>query len=611
MTSTPGQPPLDAPLSSRSRVAKAASGPGRERKATTGVAQADAQTQERRKKNQETIANAQQIIDGLEMPEASRAIIKELFRAMMEELAHCRETIQQQAEEIAGLKRALFGQKSERCVFSPEDHAELDLGDQRLLIGSAEGEPSPTEEPAPEPPPAKGGSKPGRKIRRLNLPMHLPKRQQEIIPLAVQAHPEHYVKIGEKITEQLEIEPGRMVVLVTVRPTYKLAAEIDNPLCPPICAPAPSGLVSGQYLGPQLITEVLLAKYLNHSPLYRQARNFYWRYRVSVSESTLSDAVGYAADAVEQVIAAMAKEVWAGGYFQLDLTPHKYLDISAKAGQALTGQMWVIGEPEGNIIYHWATDKKTSTGQDWIPHDYVGDIQFDGGSELQCLFLGGIERTLPMKGARQSGCHTHARRRFEAAYKQSGNRDTVAAQFIKIIAELYAIEREARERRNEEKLSAEEYHQLRYKLRQATAPGILARYKALLDQHMTGPPAPLPKSLLGKAIRYAHKQWPRLVVYIEDGKLEIDNNLVENAIRPCALGKKNHLFIGHPSAGHRAAHFYSLIGTCLRLGLNPHEYLTWLLGHVHATAKGVDFASLTPKRYVALMAKTPELAVAA
>jgi hypothetical protein len=197
----------------------------------------------------------------------------------------------------------------------------------------------------------------------------------------------------------------------------------------------------------------------------------------------------------------------------------------------------------------------------------------------------------------------HVRRKFEKGWQDSGRRCKTSNEFLLLIADLYAVEAEARA----SGVKGKNYHALRLALRQARSIAPMARLKTKLDEEQR---KHLPKSKLGKAIGYALSQWASLQIYLEDGRCEIDDNPVENAIRPSAVGKKNYLFMGSSDSGHWAATFYSLIGSCLRRKINPREYLHWLFTKL-PTVSAPNAGQFTPAAYAALRSQGAPLAAVA
>lgn len=492
--------------------------------------------------------------------------------ALQQENAELKEQLAELQRQLDFLTRQVFGRKSEQTPPVP-GQLELELQAQEdAAIESA---------PPAQPARRKGGSRKGRKIRAALLPESLPVEQTEIIPLAVQAAPQKWRRIGEEVSEKLERIPGKLIRLRVVRPTF---VSLEEPFAPPVTAPAPPQLIGGGFFGPQFITDLVLGKYLCHQPLYRQAKGIEQECAIKLSMATLCQAIASVADAAAPVVACMNEALWRTGYVQLDLTPVRCLSREHQGG-SFFGQMWVSAAVGGDVIYTWDKSKSALVAQRIIPDWFCSLLQCDGSTEILCYLLGGKGRHRPPPDIRRAGCWAHVRRKFfEAA--QSGC--LIAGKLLKIINVLYRIEDHAREN----KFTAEQRRALRQRRAARVAKGLRRRLdRTLLEVR--------PKSGVGKAIHYALGQWKSLLVYLEHGQVEIDNNSVENAIRPCALGKKNWLFIGDVGAGQRSATLYSLLGSCLRRGINPRDYLHWLITRL-PLATNQTAHTLTPAAYAAM-----------
>lgn len=268
----------------------------------------------------------------------------------------------------------------------------------------------------------------------------------------------------------------------------------------------------------------------------------------------------------------MKQSLLAGGYIQADETPIRYLDPDLP-GKSQLGYLWAYSRPGAEVIFDWQTGRGRE-GPEKFLKTFAGLLQADGYGVYGALAAERPDWTL-------FGCLAHARRNFYEALEH----DRRAAWFLRQMGHLYEIERNLREKQAGPKL--------RQVVRGLQARPILKRiekWMALLAKKV------LPESLLGKAIRYAQNQWVLLCRYVEHGRAEIDNHLVENAIRPTAIGKKNFLFIGHPGAGWRSAVIYSVLGSCRRFGINPHEYLEDVLRRL-PEMKITEIETVTPKAW--------------
>jgi transposase len=248
----------------------------------------------------------------------------------------------------------------------------------------------------------------------------------------------------------------------------------------------------------------------------------------------------------------MWQAMLAGGYLQVDETPVRVLDPEVQ-GKAARGYLWFYAVPGGDVILEF----DSSRGQEPVRRrlaNFIGTIQTDGYQVYDA-----VSRQQP--GIQRIGCLAHARRHIHQAVRENL---TAAVWFIMRIRQLYRIEDRIRSLPPAE----------RYAQRQIEAPGIWAAMRTRAEELM---PQLLPKSTLGKALHYFLNEHDALTGYLRDGRLEIDNNLVENAIRPTAIGKKRWLFLGHPDAAWRSAVIYSILISCRRRGINPLEYLTDVL----------------------------------
>lgn len=492
------------------------------------------------------------------------------LEAAHQRIAELEEQLAETRRQLDVLARHVFGRKSERTPPPPiPGQMDLDLGEENAAIESA---------PPAKPKRRKGGSRKGRKTRAALLPEHLPVKEHVIIPPEVQAAPEQWREIRREETEFLERIPSQCYRLRIVRPVY---VRVDQPFAAPVCAPAPPQVVPGGFFGPRLLADIILGKYLHHQPLYRQAQILLWEEKVLLALSTMCQSVAAVADAVEMVVKYMAQQMWAGGYVQLDLSPVRCLAGEVPGGSFL-GQMWVAAAPGGDVIYTWDKSKEARVAERIVPEWFAGTLQSDGGSEIACFLAGGKERKRKPPPIRRAGCWAHARRKF---FEPAKTGCSISALLLKIINVLYRIERIAREKG----FTFEQRLALRQRRAGRVVRGLRRRIDATLSKVR-------PKSPVGQACLYALGQWKALEVYLEDGRIEIDNNGVENAIRPCALGKKNYLFIGHVGAGDRAATLYSLLGSCLRRGINPRAYLHWLFERLPASTNQTVH-ELTPAAY--------------
>jgi transposase len=468
--------------------------------------------------------------------------------------------------ELAQLRRAIFGQKRER--FMPAQ------SEQQLDFGLAE-----KQEHAKENAPALATipisyTRHVQKVvttklpSRNPLPAHL--RREEII-IAPTEDVNGLKKIGEEITEELEYQPGELYVKRYVRPKYA-RPEGEGV----VVATLPSRPIEKGIAGPALLAHILMSKFVDHLPLYRQRQQFR-RLGVEISGATMDGWVTGSCQWFVPLHSVQRQMIQQSSYLMADETPIPVLDRS-KPGKTHLGYHWVYYDPVAKLVLFDYRPGRSRAGPNDILKNFCGHLQIDG--------YDGYNDVIAQPQVIAVGCWAHVRRYFE----QAQDNDRVRSEWmLSKIQELYAIERQAREAA----LSFQERDQLR----QEQALSILAEIKIWLDVNRT---AVLPKSTIGKAISYMLGQWSKLEKYVTDGRLEIDNNLVENAIRPVALGRKNYLFAGSHEGAKRAAIIYTLVATTKLHQVEPFEYLKDVLSRIpdHPHNKVADLLpqNWTPKK---------------
>jgi transposase len=403
------------------------------------------------------------------------------------------------------------------------------------------------------------------------VPEHLPVREIIIDPEEVKASPGQWKCIGEEVTEQLDYTPGSFTRLRIVRRKY---VHRENRHEPPVIAPLRPTLQERCIAAPSLLAHAFVSRYRDHLPWYR-IENIYAGLGVSISRQNLGNWSGMAADAVQLVIKEIRHDVFADGYVQLDETPVEYL--SPGNGQTRTGYLWVAHNPQrGEVLFQWHASRATACLESLVPQDFAGIIQCDGYSAYDSFAQsGGRNRNLTL-----AGCWAHVRRKFFEARDHTPD----AAWVLTQIQALYRVEEQLREAR----AGPGDRKDTRHTHSRPIVDGLHQRLTQLQRSHQHRP-----QSLMGRSMSYALNQWESLLVFLDDGRVEIDNNLVENAIRPSAIGKKNWLFVGDAKAGDRAATFYTLIGNCRRAGVDAYAYLQDLFTRL-PTLTNQQVKDLTP-----------------
>lgn len=398
-------------------------------------------------------------------------------------------------------------------------------------------------------PPTKEPSRNARKERIARLPENLPVVEEVIDPEPVKVQPEQWRLIGQEISEQLDYEPGRFLRRRVVRRKY---VHRTNPDMAPLMAPLPERLLDRSLPAPGLLAHIVVQKYCDHLPLYRQEHIYAQRHRVHLPRQSLTRWIELASDWLKPIYEHIRTGVMAGGYVQVDETPVDYLEPGN--GKTRQGYLWTCSRPGGDVFYRWETSRAAACLDHLIPAQFTGTLQCDGYSAYRAFANG-------RNGVELAGCWAHVRRKFHEALESSPK---TAGWMMRQIQHLYRVETRLREQRAGPNL--------RQAIRASESRPIVQRLERAFIQLKRGGRF-LPQSLLGSAIDYALGQWQTLKVFLTDGRVEIDNNLVENAIRPTALGKKNWLFMGDADAGERGAILYTVIESCRRRGIDPYAYL--------------------------------------
>ncbi len=368
---------------------------------------------------------------------------------------------------------------------------------------------------------------------RMKLPEHLERREIIIEP---EQNAEGYKKIGEEITEELEYEAGKLFVNRYVRPKYVSADKEKIVIAPMIERPLPKAIA-----GAGLLAQIVIDKYVDHLPLYRQQERFK-REGIIIPYSTITDWVTGTCKLIAPLYEALKMLVMQSNYLHADESPIKVLDKDKK-GETHRGYFWVYHNSiEGLVLFNYREGRGREGPQE-ILKDFKGYLQTDGYAVYD--FFKGKE------GITLMHCMAHARRMF---YEALGNDKARAEYALEQIGLLYAIERKAKT--SEQLLQSRQTEAL---------PILQSLDKWMKDEYVKV----LPKSPIGKALGYSIERWEQLMIYVTEAKLNIDNNAVENSIRPVAIGRKNYLFAGSHEAAQRSAVLYSLLGTCKLHDVNP------------------------------------------
>lgn len=466
-------------------------------------------------------------------------MIGELATALDSERMQAEAEIDRLRQMVKALQRGRFGRRSERL---DDDQLQLGLEDLDADIAGLEAEtPALRDQARPvEPTPSE----------RPPLPDHLPRAEITLdvmggvcLGCGGTVH-----EIGETVSEMLDYVPARLRVLRIRRPKYgcRTCGTIHQ-------APAPERPIAKGRASAGLLAHVLVSKYCDHLPLYRQSQIFA-RQGVTLNRSTLANWVGGASWWLEALRDRLAAHVFASGKLFADDTPIPVLDPGR--GRTRTGRLWVYvrddrpwdGPDPPAAVYFYSPDRRAERPAGHL-NRFRGLLQVDGYAGFETLATGEVVL---------AACWAHTRRKFYEVHQATGS--PIAAEALRRIAGLYAIETEIHGRSADERRRHRERH----------ARPVVAALKCWLQHQLQRVP---PRGGLAEAIRYALARWPALCRFLDDGRIELDNNPVERAIRPVALGRKNHLFAGSDGGAERWAVIASLIETAKLNAVEPYAYL--------------------------------------
>ena len=379
---------------------------------------------------------------------------------------------------------------------------------------------------------------------RTELPAHLPRKVEVIEPENL---PENAKKIGETITEVLDYQPADLFVRQIVRPKYIISSTDEKTEI--VIAQLPSLPIAKGNAGTGLISQILISKFVDHLPFYRQIQIFK-RQNVNLAESTLNGWFNAGCRILEPLFEVLKQKLLSTDYLMADETPISVL-TKDKPGSTHKGYHWVYYDPVNKLAVFDYRKTRGREGPDEMLKSFSGHLQTDG--YVAYTKLENHENIVLL------ACMAHARRKFEHALNNDYDRATFA---LKLIQSLYAIEQKARD-------NDFDYQQIK-ELRQSESVPLLKQFEQWLKKEIYNV---LPQSAIGKAISYTLNLWERLESYTKDGRFQIDNNLIENSIRPVALGRKNYLFAGSHEAAQQAAMMYSLLACCKINNIEPFNWL--------------------------------------
>lgn len=429
------------------------------------------------------------------------------------------------------LQKLVFGSKNERFVQSTnEEQLELFQSDQELIEPIAEVEQISYDR-------TKKNNHPGRN----SIPDHLPVEEEVLEPEGIDVL--SLEKIGEEVTETLKYTPASLIKKRIIRPKYidRKNAKIHIAKCPDQALPKCMADSS-------LLAHILVGKFVDHLPFYRQLQIIKRDYQVELACSTVNDWFISVCTLLKPLYEIMVKQVISSDYIQVDESPIKVQDTKKKR-TTHQGYQWVYSSPQNGLVIFQYRKGRGMHGPKEMLNSYQGYLQCDGYKVY--------DKIGQKKGITLVGCWAHARRKFYEAQDNDKQRSEYA---LSVIQQIYAHERKMANYDSKQRLAYRTKH----------VKPIIENFKTYLT---TAYLKVLPKSTIGKAISYSLNQWAKLENILLDGRLQIDNNLIENKIRPLALGRKNYLFAGSHQAAQRIAMMYSFFATCKQNGVNPY---TWL-----------------------------------
>ncbi len=447
---------------------------------------------------------------------------------------------------IEQLEKIAFGSKQERFVPSAASPAPA-AADQQAVVAT-----NPTAEQTTQITDTRSRKATSEKVPVLHpgrgkLPAHLRREDIVLEPAHV---PKGSIKIGELVSEQLEYRPAELYVKRYIRPKYLVPAAPEQTEAKIIVADLPVQPIDKCIAGPGLLAQLLIDKFVDHLPAYRQGKRFE-RNGVSLPYSTLISWIALAANLLDVLYEALKKELLQSGYLHADETGIKVLDQSKSGKKIHNGFFWVYHNSlEKLVFFDYQPSRKKEVPQGMLAA-FKGYLQSDGYEAYDDFDQ--------KEGIVHLNCMAHARRYFVDAV----NTDKTRAEYaLEQMQQLYAIERRCREK----EMSFDERKEVRWK----EAVPILDHLGGWMREQQ---PNVLPQSPIGKAFSYSLKRWEKLCRYTQDGRLQIDNNSIENSLRPVSLGRKNFLFCGSAEAAQRTAMVYSLLGSCKMQGIDPYAWL--------------------------------------
>jgi transposase len=514
--------------------------------------------------------------DGGALVQAEKKIAQ--FQKVIEEKDHL---IKKLTDQLAWLRRKFWKASSEKYIPADPSQRKIDfdgievLPEEEEIIKAAASEIITYKRNKPE--------QAKKQPVRLPLPEHLRREEEIIEPDGID---ENWVRIGEEVTEQLEHKPGELYVRRIIRHKYALKKdlqvqqelEVDGILNKTVMiAPLPLLPLPRSNAGASLLAELMMGKYMYHLPFHRQISLFKLE-GLRIPASTINDWFAGCGDLLRALYYRLKEIVLQSDYIQVDESTVPV--INNEKHRAVKAYLWVIRAVMKDLVFfHYDKGSRAQKVVIELLHNYKGAVQTDG--------YGAYSIYENKKGVMLLGCWAHARRKYTEALKE----DKAGAEYaLEQIALIYGVESMA----DDQGLD----YQQRAELRSRLAYPIMCAFERWIVSYM---PKALPKGRMSQALTYTYSLFHRLSRYHLDGRYKIDNNLVENTIRPLALGRKNYMFCGNHDAAENAAIMYSLLGCCAASDVNPREWLTDVLTRIpyYNNDYSLDLADLLPHKWKA------------
>lgn len=483
--------------------------------------------------------------------------------------------IARKEERIAYLERLLFGSKSDRMAAKAAQSDQPGLFDE--MFDEAYDERAAQIQQAAQEIKAEAEQRRKRSKSRPNRPARyqywgLEERRREVLPEGIDT--DLYERIGQDETRILHREPAKVWVEVISRPIFRLKADKNNP-CPQILqAPSPAAVIAGNHAGADLLAQLVIDKYVYHQPEYRQIKQ-YADMGVRLSTSTVNDWIHAVAAKLYPLYESLGEQIRSRHYLQIDEVPWRIADTPGKCRKGYAWQFFDATPDSHGLYFYYHKGSRAGTIPRAQLKDYHGAIQTDG--------YGVYDYFEQQPDVTLLGCMAHVRRKFTDA---QSSHPAQAAKAIEYIQLLYELEANLKARNaTPDEIAAE---------RRAKALPIMDTMESWMQ---VAAKTCTPSDLLGKALDYAYKLWPRLRRYAENGIYQIDNNPVERYQRPSVMGRKNYLFSKNDRGAEDNAIFYSLLESCQIVGLNQLQWLTDVLQQLAGDLSEDQLQQLLPYNF--------------